>query len=40
MRVSRKLAETVLPDWQGESVELSSLWRDQTVVIAFVRHFG
>jgi hypothetical protein len=40
VRVSSKLAELVLPDWQGDFVELSDLWRDQTMVIAFVRHFG
>ena len=27
-------------DEHGTAVEVSSLWRERTVVLAFVRHFG
>jgi len=40
VRVATKLAGIELPDWQGESVRLGSLWREQPVVLVFIRHFG
>jgi len=40
MRVTTRLADLELEDWQGAPVKLGSLWQDQTIVLAFVRHFG
>lgn len=34
------LAKLTVSDEQGQSIELGSLWRDRTVVLVFVRHFG
>ena len=34
------LSEAPILDLEGRAVPLSSLWRDHTVVLAFVRHFG
>jgi hypothetical protein len=38
--VIRDLADAPVLDTGGRAVPLSSLWRDRTVVLAFVRHFG
>ena len=35
-----KLAQIEVLDPQGASVPLGSLWRDRSVVVALVRHFG
>lgn len=40
MRTATKLAGIELVDWQGQPVRLGSLWKRQTVVLAFIRHFG
>jgi hypothetical protein len=40
MRVATKLAGIELSDWRRERVRLGTLWRDRTVVLAFIRHFG
>jgi hypothetical protein len=34
------LGEAPILDVEGRAVPLSSLWRDRTVVLSFVRHFG
>lgn len=34
------LAKLTVLDEHGNTVELGSLWRDKTAVLAFVRHFG
>ena len=34
------LGKLTVQDEQGRPVEVSSLWRDKTIVLAFVRHFG
>jgi hypothetical protein len=34
------LAKLTVSDEQGQTIELGSLWRDKTVVLVFVRHFG
>lgn len=34
------LAKLAVLDERGNPVELGSLWRDKTAVLAFVRHFG
>ena len=34
------LAKMTVLDDTGSKVELGTLWRDKTAVLAFVRHFG
>jgi len=34
------LGEAPILDMEGRAVPLSFLWRDRTVVLSFVRHFG
>lgn len=34
------LAKLTVLDEHGSKVELGTLWRDKTVVLTFVRHFG
>jgi hypothetical protein len=34
------LGEAPILDLEGRAIPLSSLWRDRTVVLSFVRHFG
>jgi hypothetical protein len=34
------LAKLTVVDEQGQPVELGNLWRDHTVALVFVRHFG
>jgi hypothetical protein len=34
------LGEAPILDLEGRAHPLSSLWRDRTVVLSFVRHFG
>ena len=34
------LAKMTVQDEHGQPVELGTLWRDRTAVLAFVRHFG
>jgi peroxiredoxin len=34
------LASTEILDERGKAIELGSLWRERTVVLVFVRHFG
>jgi hypothetical protein len=33
-------SDLVLPDAAGEHYKLRELWRDQPVVVVFLRHFG
>jgi hypothetical protein len=40
MRTSTKLSGIELSDWQGVRVRLESLWKEQPVVLVFIRHFG
>ena len=39
-RVSPDLTDAVVLSPDGESVQVGGFWRDQTVVIGLVRHFG
>lgn len=32
--------DVIVADTQGNSVALSDYWRDQPIVLAFLRHFG
>lgn len=40
MNVAERLADVSVLDPEGRSVRLGDLWREQTVVLAFIRHFG
>ena len=40
MNVAKRLADISVLDPNGQSVRLGDLWREQTVVLAFIRHFG
>jgi len=40
MNVARRLENVTVLDPDGRSVRLGDLWRGQTVVLAFIRHFG
>lgn len=37
---SSKLAEISLPDVDGKSTRLGSLWADGPAVLVFLRHYG
>lgn len=40
MNVARWLENISVLDSHGRDVRLGELWRGQTVVLAFIRHFG
>ena len=40
MTVAKRLENINVLDPDGQVVRLGDLWRDQTVVLAFIRHFG
>jgi hypothetical protein len=40
MNVAKPLADVSVLDPEGRSVRLRDLWREQTIVLAFIRHFG
>jgi len=40
MNVARRLENISVLDPDGRDVRLGDLWREQTVVLAFIRHFG
>jgi len=40
MKVAPPLARLQVESVEGESVVLSALWRDQPVVLVWLRHFG
>lgn len=40
MSVAARLADIEVYDPEGNPGKLGDLWRDRTVVLAFVRHFG
>ncbi len=40
MTLHTKLGPLELADWQGTPGRLGDQWRDQPVVLAFIRHFG
>ncbi len=40
MNIAKQLENIVVLDPDGKSVRLGDLWRDRTVVLAFIRHFG
>lgn len=38
--VGRRLAGVEVLDGEGTPMKLGDLWRDETAVLVFVRHFG
>ena len=40
MNVAKRLEKISVLDPEGTPVRLGDLWRDQTIVLAFIRHFG
>jgi len=40
MNVAKRLEHINVLDPDGQAVRLGDLWRNQTVVLAFIRHFG
>jgi hypothetical protein len=40
MNVAKRLEHINVLDPADQAVRLGDLWRDQTVVLAFIRHFG
>ncbi len=40
MNVAKNLENIRVLDPDGRDVRLGDLWREQTVVLAFIRHFG
>lgn len=40
MNVAKNLENIRVLDPDGRAVCLGELWREQTVVLAFIRHFG
>jgi hypothetical protein len=40
MNVAERLSDVSVLDPDGQSERLGDLWREQTVVLAFIRHFG
>ncbi len=39
-QVPEAAARAVIRDLEGRGLELRSLWRERTVVLVFLRHFG
>ena len=40
MNVAKRLEDINVLDPTGHAVRLGVLWRERTVVLAFIRHFG
>ena len=40
MNVARRLQNIEVLDPEGRAVRLGDQWKDRTVVLAFIRHFG
>jgi len=38
--VEARLSKIELSDWEGEPRRLGAYWREQPVVLVFIRHFG
>lgn len=38
--IAETLTDLTVLDLEGQTVRLGDLWRNQPVVLAFVRHFG
>jgi hypothetical protein len=37
---SARLAAIVLPDVNGQKIQLGSLWKDHPAIVVFLRHYG
>jgi hypothetical protein len=40
MATADKLADTVLPDQDGNQVRLGDLWRSRPTALVWLRHYG
>jgi len=40
MSIAGRLREIEVLDPTGKAVRLGDMWKDRTVVLAFIRHFG
>jgi peroxiredoxin len=40
LATANELADVTLPDQDGNEVRLGDLWRDQPVVLVWLRHYG
>jgi hypothetical protein len=40
MNVAKRLEDIGVLDPAGQPVRLGDLWHEQTIVLAFIRHFG
>ena len=40
MRIATRLSGIELSDWTGEPRRLGEFWREQPIVLVFIRHFG
>jgi hypothetical protein len=40
MAIASKLSGIELADWSGDRRDLETFWREQPIVLVFIRHFG
>jgi hypothetical protein len=40
MATAERLADTVLPDHDGNEVRLGELWRERPAALVWLRHYG
>lgn len=40
MNTTERLADIEVLDAEGEAVRLGDLWREQPVLLVFIRHYG
>jgi hypothetical protein len=40
VKAAARLSGIALSDWTGETRRLADYWREQPVVLVFIRHFG
>jgi hypothetical protein len=38
--IATRLSDIELSDWKGEARALAAYWRERTIVLVFIRHFG
>ena len=39
-QTTQQLGKSSILDESGNSIEMSSLWKDQRAILMFIRHFG
>ncbi len=40
VRIASKLSGIELSDWTGDRERLGTFWKEQPIVLVFIRHFG